>query len=903
MTIKIYPSRLPGEPLETHEHDRTTLHAWFRENVTDYRLERDHPVVVEVNGHAIAPSAWPEYSIKPDDEVKIYPVPYGSVFVIAVWAVVSAVVATTAYAMFAMQGEGNAFSSIGSGKSLELSPAKANSVALGDPIREVFGKYRIYPDYIMSPVGRYDANDPEKYVMHLFLCLGAGTFSFSEGDIRVGATPVGSLKDNFSYRLFTPDTNVTGDSRTENWYTSSEVGGTNSSTGLDMGTTAPDMEDINAQAVTVSGATVSFTGLTTDDNAVSNKLPESWTVGATIELVVPDSFSVTTDGQFDVISGNTLAEIAPYVGMPVALTYNSITYTLFIAGYTPAAEGIAASVTLAYGSATGTAFSGIPNGIQQLAINHLGNQYKILNIDGTSLILARIYNGAVDNIWPGFNSRTALDFQATGINDSNSWLGPFLACPENEKTDCFEVNFSFPSGICGFDKKGKKKNRTVNIELQYRIYGSGEGWTTKAINYTNKSINGLGYTERIALRKPGLVEVRCRRTNEQGKDNSRDSAYWQALRSRLPARPSSYAGVTTMAVSVVTGGKLAAQSDRRINVVVTRNYRRGTARTISGALYHVLDGLGLPIDTPTIESLEASFWTPRAEYFDYCTGQESTTVLEMLRKITNAGMGYFLLSDGLASAGREGIKAWTGVISPQETTEPLQTAFSMPSKDDFDGVDVCYINGTTWAEETVHCRTSDNPTPEKVESYKLDGVVDTDRAYRIGMRRLMGYKHQKLSHSMTTELDALCYQFMDRIVLTDDIPGSDTISCLVTEAKQTDSVIRLTVTEPLNWSFNNPRCLLRLQDGRATPLLIPARVDEFTLTIPLTSELYFNEWIMDDPNIEPPRLIFCSSEHTGYDALISDISPSPDGTCEVLTVQYTPLKYQYDDAHYPGDKT
>lgn len=43
-------------------------------------------------------------------------------------------------------------------------------------------------------------------------------------------------------------------------------------------------------------------------------------------------------------------------------------------------------------------------------------------------------------------------------------------------------------------------------------------------------------------------------------------------------------------------------------------------------------------------------------------------------------------------------------------TEPLQTAFVAPSADDYDGVDVTYINGTTWAEETVQCRTSDNPT-------------------------------------------------------------------------------------------------------------------------------------------------------------------------------------------------
>ncbi|MGP4883796.1 hypothetical protein ACTXQV_72315, partial [Klebsiella pneumoniae] len=31
------------------------------------------------------------------------------------------------------------------------------------------------------------------------------------------------------------------------------------------------------------------------------------------------------------------------------------------------------------------------------------------------------------------------------------------------------------------------------------------------------------------LSSPGLVEVRCRRRNEQGSNNARDSMYWQAL--------------------------------------------------------------------------------------------------------------------------------------------------------------------------------------------------------------------------------------------------------------------------------------------------------------------------------------------------------------------------------------
>ncbi len=393
-----------------------------------------------------------------------------------------------------------------------------------------------------------------------------------------------------------------------------------------------------------------------------------------------------------------------------------------------------------------------------------------------------------------------------------------------------------------------------------------------------------------------------RRTTKIGGAKTVNNLYWQALRSRLAKRPSSYADVTTIALTIRTGNRLASQSDRRVNVEATRLYDGYSSRTISGALMHVMSSLGMDnIDADTISAVESTYWTPRGETFDYEANDSSSSALDILQKITNAGMSYFLLSDGLASVGREGVKNWTGVISPQETTEALQTAFSAPSQDDYDGVDVTYINGTTWAEETVQCRTTDNPTPSKVESYTLDGVLGEDRAYRIGMRRLMKYRQQRLTFTTSTEMDALCYNYGDRLVLTDDIPGSNTISCLVNDASLSGSTLTLEVSEPLDWTFSNPRVLLRLQDGSATPLITPARVDDYTLTVPLTSSLNYDEWIMDDPAVEPPRLIFCSSEQVGYDAIVTEIAPSSDGTCQVTASEYKSTFYDYDDATYPGD--
>lgn len=1012
MTIRIYPSRLPGEPLEKHEHGTLTLHDWMLKNVADYSKAKNHPIAVEVNGQAVPPNEWALCQIRPDSDVKIYPVPYAVGFAIASLVIA---VASAAYAIYMMNNMDTGGYTSSNGIGLDLNPAKANNARLGDPIRELFGRYRFYPDYVVQPVTRFDPDDPTRMTVEMLICLGVGDIAFTNGDIRVGSSPVTALGSKFTYNVFPPGADVSGDRRSENWFNSTEVGGTSSGSGLDMAQTSPDSTDITADSMTVSGASVTFSGLHDDNNDdEEDALPESWVEGALVTITAPANFAVSTSSGFSVLASDTLVELNPSTGMPVTLEINGSEYDLFIATYTPgqaavpgvggtaavlrgnaapttydfsvtgqtftltwhaatytvslvadygtmsglltainggltgsglvahddggvvrivelsspwrggsittsslpvsvfgdapeftagtASSGgtpaITANVTLAYGSAAGAAFSGIPEGTQRLALSHRGNEYRIAEADGTTATVQRIIDGAVDAYWPGFSPRTMIDYAATGINDNNTWMGPFLACPENEVVDAFEVNFSFPSGICGFDSKGKKRIRHCEWEIQYRVYGSGSGWTSRQGVYALQNVNGLGFTERFNLDVAGLVEVRCRRRNEQGSNNARDSMFWHSLRGRLLARPSSYAGVTLMAATVETGGVLAAQSDRRVSVVGTRIYETGAARSISGALYHVGHSLGLAMDAEAIDVLESTYWTPGSEYFDYATG-DSISSLEMLQKITNAGKSYFLLSDGLASVGREGIKNWSGIISPHEMTEELQTTFSAPSADDYDGVDVTYINGTTWAEETVQCRTPDNPTPRKVEKYTLDGVLDQDRAYRIGMRRLMKYMHQRLGHTTSTELDALVYQFGDRVLLTDDIPGNKTVSSLVVDMTTDGGQTTFLVTEPLDWSFENPRAILRYQDGSASGLLEATRAGDYELSVPWQAS--FDNIILDDPYIEPPRLIFCSSTRSYYDAIFDEIGSPSDGTCPITARQYSEIFYQYDDATYPGN--
>ncbi|WP_241640061.1 host specificity factor TipJ family phage tail protein [Rosenbergiella epipactidis] len=1025
MTIRIYPSLMQSEAIEVHEHSTNRISDWLSSKIEGWSIDAEHPILVFVDGRELPVSEWSRVLIAKDSNVAIYPKQYGPAAPAwLVWTAVVIAIASAAYSIYMMSKLNTDGGSVSNGDQLDLNPAKANSAKLGDPIREIFGKYKVYPDYLVQPVSRFDKADPQIYRTQMFLSIGVGRFNIAQSDIKIGSTPIASFGDDASYTIYQPGADVSGDSRADNWFSSTEVGGTTSGTaGLDLASTGPSSVSINASAIAVSGNSLSLIGEKSDDDDDTNDdtdVPDSWKEGTILTIEAPDTYTSANESGKTVIYGD-FTELAPYVGMPVSVEWGNYSYNLFIAsfnkgsaavpgqggtaasvtassapttydfssssvaftinwagasyvisltsnyvtmqglvgeitdqltgsglvasgdntlvkiyeknspysgnsiGYTvlPAAvfgdapvlvSGVASSggspevipsITLAYDSATGTVFSGLPVGTQRLAIGLKGNQYQITAVDGLTISVERLIENAddtttVDSNWPGFTERTLLDASVTGIGDDYNWMGPFSCCPDGESTSQVELSFVFPSGLAYISAKGKIVKHQTTVAVQYRLI-SDTNWTEIQFPYLYGTVNEIGFTESISLPSAGQYEFRVRRTDSPEGGSTRDSVQWQAMRSKLTARPTQYSDITTIAITVRTGNRLASQSDRRINIVATRVYDGYTSRTISGALNHLLSTTDAQIDTSAINALEASYWTPRKETFDYSADSDSTSMLDILQKIATAGMGYFHLSDGLATVGREGVKNWSGVITPQETTEELTTAFKAPSSDDYDGVDVTYTNSTTWAEETVQCRTSDNPTPNKVENYKLDGVVTADRAYRIGMRRLMKYIYQRCTYSTSTELDALCYRYGDRVVMTDDIPGSNTISCLVVGMQYTDSLVTIETSERLDWTFANPRVLFRLQDGSATGLLTPTRVDDFTFTVPNSTDLSPELWEMDSGSIEPPRVMFCSSESAGYDTLISEISPDADGTCQVTALSYDPKFYLHDDDTYPGN--
>ena len=175
-------------------------------------------------------------------------------------------------------------------------------------------------------------------------------------------------------------------------------------------------------------------------------------------------------------------------------------------------------------------------------------------------------------------------------------------------------------------------------------------------------------------------------------------------------------------------------------------------------------------------------------------------------------------------------------------------------------------------------------------------MLSRDRAWRIGMRKLRKHLYQRWSYSGNTDLEALCYERLDHVVLADDIPGTSQ-SALIVDAEEASELVILTVTEPLDWDVANPRILIRRHDGSATPLIAPTRLSDYTMSIPAAA-LDFD--LVTDLSIEPARLLFAASTQVGYSTMLSEIAPDSDGTCSFSAAEYRDDYYADDNGIAPN---
>lgn len=1001
--IKLYPSHLhDSAPVLTLPIKGETIAQSFKRVAPDFAMDKFHRISVYLDGVPVPESEWPTTPVTPASQLDLYPKPGDPVTTILV---VVAVVAVAALYMAMNVPEPGA--GPGQGEEIPLRGARGNRVRLGDPVRELLGRDRIYPDYIMPPIQRFV--DKRSLETSMCLCVGVGSYLKPASLIRVGDTPVGLFGPDFDYQFYEPGESVAGDPRAVIWYPCSEVGATDAGTqGLDLASTAPTSTGVIADAIVLAGNIVTLAG-------AAAAIPESWSVGTIVTLLAPDNYRVTPVAGYDRIAGD-MTGLDPFVGMLVSLSAD-LDYDLVVASYSPyvppvagvggdpstveasaapstydfsgtaAAWGITyqgetRTISLAadYGNMSGLVaeitaqlagmglvaqdmsgririvepsspyqggpisqsgapiavfgaspvytvgtastggtpeqaafitlefddgepFTGLGEGPQRLSLGYRRNQYQITDITDLNITLDRLTDTAVvDADWPGFVGRTLLDYtlQSDEVGDYN-WIGPYLLCDAAETTDYIEYDIYFPQGLARYKSSGSRRAAQRSVVFEWRdALDPGSEWQQIEHTYYESTEDAIGFTHGLAVPAGTQPMGRWRRVEGKGGNRVRDEIYVFGARSRL-ASPTSYADVTLMTVSSLGGARMAAQSNRMVSLVATRTYDDGQPRSIKGAFLRVTDSLGIPrsrVDVAQLDALETASWQPRGELYDFAH-EKQMSAREALQQICAAGMGHQTYSGSLISAMREGVQPVRGLITPHELTSELVSTFQSPSPDDFSGVDVTYRNGSTFTEETIECRLP-GLMATKVDKVTLDGVTDPDRAWRIGMRMLRKHQGQRWHYAGDTELDAQVHEYLDHVLLADDLPHT-TISALIVNAEPDDDegVVWLEVGEPLDWEVNEPRAVIRRHDGTATALFTPVRgLTEYHLAVP--AAVIDFELLTDDPHIEQARLLFGPSERVGYPAMMSMIKPGSDGTTSFEAEQYNPDYYADDDNYAPA---
>lgn len=890
MTVEIYPNKLDGGPCEiAHTERRMTIAKWLDGYTKDGYKDGDHmPISVKVEGEIIDKCDWSTFVFKPSDYVEIRIEPNGTdpfTITIALFAGVKAV-----FGMLMPELPGTPKAQ-GAGKSLSEQSAKGNKVKLGDIIPERFGRTKGYGDYLCQ-VRKY-FSDPRTQWTEIFLSLGKGRFQISANNIRIGETPLLALGAGAEYQIFEPGEYVGGHPSHRNWFNAPEVGA--SSTGA-SGLELTLSSDVTPSAI---ASTFVFSGYTISIPAGQGTFPADWTVGLVLRVVAPYSYTVTDGGAGlrDIITG-PLAMLAPTVGDSIEVVgVNEGKYT--VNSY----SGGNLKLDYAWGSAATSLITG--SGLA--AIGPDGLRFKITSFSASSITVDRLDDaGAIDTSFPGFDAATLSNATVSvdALSGTGGWRGPFPVCPDNEVTSYFEWDMFMPGGLVLIGSKGQLINQTVTYELQYREAGSSGAWISTTYSETAGTLDQLGYTRGITLSSPGRPEVRIRKLSPVKNETSRKSdIQWYGLRSLLVA-PTSYAGITTLAIRVQSSDRIAAQTEAMVwnvgdRILPTRSgeewQAEGPTRDIIPAAAYIAKSIGYTdsdLDLDEMDRLD-TLWKSRTDRFDISITDQSTAK-DTLNKAFGAGFAELALDRGVIRPVRDEARTtFEHMYTPQNMTEGLTIDVQMPGPDDFDGVDVSYINESSWAEEVVQCRLPGD-TGNRVEKISADGVTNRTKAWRIGMRRRRIQRYRREKYSFGTEMDAMNSRYMSYCMVADDVPGYGQSSMMM-HFELVGGLVEIESSEPLDWSVGGVyMAAIRKQDGTVSGPYVATRVDDYTFTIPPLDFVPDVSW-----ELEPPYILFGPATRYHYAVLISDVSPSGISKCSVDGVGYNGSVYLSDDASPP----
>ena len=880
LKIKLYDSMLASEPAEQHETE-LSLHGWLQTNAKGYDPIKPQPVQAEIDGAIIPCCRWGAIT---NGTVDLRVKQQGGKFNPFLFLINPALALTSA-ALGALSLSASSAPTRPRGESIESATTRANTPKLNQAIPELAGRFRRYPDYL-TPPHRYFEDKTTQWVEFL-ACVGVGRHQINSADVFIGDSKLIALGDAAEFTIYEPGDDLSTETAADWWHSASEVGATSDGkAGLKLSATSAIQLDPGASSYLFNGNDI-------DIPSGAGAYPAGWTGG--LKVRVEQYLDYTVTGA--VISGAYMAQLEPFVGMVIEIAGDNLGM------YKVGAVDSLDNITITYDD--GSPVAGLLEGPRRMAIGYRGLLYETIAASMTSISVERLTDtGATDSGWGGFDTITTNDavLKLDASNVEGGWLGPFSACPQGEETQKLEVDFFFPGGLI-FTGNKELYPVTVVVEVQYRDVAIGGAWTSVMYTYTDLNANQFAYTETIDLGSVAFrPEVRVRRIGADATDTrTSDDVQWYGLRSQLTP-PTSYEGVTTIAVKVRSSDRLAAQSENKLSVIATRALptRSGgmwtidtPTRSITAFAAYIAKSIGYTddqIDLAQFDELE-TIWAARGDRYDWV--HDEGTVSDALEQVLQAGFARLTIERGQIRPVRDGVRSvYEQMYTPQNMTQALQRSLEAVRPDDSDGVDVEFVNAETWTSDIVESRLPGD-LGVKVDKIKIDGVTDRTKAWRIGMRKRREIKYRRWAYSFATEMDALNSRYLSYVALADDVPGYGKSAILQGLEETSDGYI-LTVSEPMEWTSGDHIVAIRNPDGTLNgPYEATQGADEFEIIADLSTVPVLG---LDQ---EPPQILFGTVDRWVFPSLVTSIKPSGAESVSVQAVNYDARVYADDDNSPP----
>lgn len=902
--IKVYPNKLIGTEPEVYalREPMTLLEFFWQQGLSRDANLGSLPITVwRENSTQILPCEWVEHLINPEDHIEVYREPKGTDPFSITFALVFGAKAVLSALMPKIPGIPNSRS--GSGDALDEASAKGNKVKINDVLPECAGFNRRYPDYAVPPRRYFTA--PRAQWIEMLLSVGIGQFQIPTYSIKSGETPLLSLGDDAQFRIFQPGESVLDDPSHLFWYSAPEVGqGSTGAAGLEL--TASTVLTFQAVA-----STYQFNGTTVTIPAGAGSFPADWSAGLIVDIADPYSYTIAdgtgTAGR-DVISGGNVSNLGFVAGDLIEIQGDN-------AGFYEVFSITSTQLQLNY--AGGAPATGMGIGTLTMSIGFRGLRYRIASYSLQVLALERLKtDGSTDLTWPGWkpNNTNLGRVQLDGSNLEGGYRGPFYATPPGTLATALEWDIFYPSGLVGLGAKGEYFTIQGNHQFEWRDAAIGGAWTTSQYSASGNVLDALGFTYRISLPYAMRPEVRVKKlVIPQGglrPDEVHDTTMWYALKAHIPsASPLSYPGVTMMSVRIRGGDRISSQTESLMNVECTRILpvlngagAWGPAvptRQISAWIGYIAKSVGYSdsdLDLAELQRLE-NIWSARGDVYDKVI-TDASTVKESMIEALQAGFAELTLDRGVITPVRDEPRGSVPnhIYDPMNMTAALKREAAYTTPDDFDGVDVEYLDSTTWANETVQCRLPGD-AGTRVDKIKVEGVTDRDKAWRLGMRRRSIQRYRNKNYSFSTELDALNSSYGDFTALGDAVIGYGQ-SAYMTSFVQVGDTYQIGTSETFDWSYGGTfKMSIRRKDGSIAGPYTATRVSDRVVSISKTAfDSDPRTFVPDLSGVqEPPFLRFGPESRWYYQALITEVSPSGAKGCKVTAVNYDERVYLYDN--------